>query len=296
MEEISSLITQKLDDYSNEGGKFLRFKHKAVATLFPYAVCLEQDGRPEMADAIFRAFGARQEPVLRWFHIKAHITSLFDKSNSPSLNRVIILTLPYVDWDIYGLDTATVVARWTAAASAVPYSEVDQRMVEALLMVSNGCSMRPHIPVNIWVWLNKRLSLPPVSWGRYDASLKFIMCHVRGLGDVEILKSYYLLVWSEWQLHWDECLTEMETSIREDFGGVEMWGHRDDLIRHLDCVRGQLDRGSEHSEQYCRPWTNGGDIRRRKAQYERLKDALLAVDRITMETLAREVPRLIFFD
>ena len=247
--------------------------HKAIATLFPYAVRLEQSGKPEMADAILRLFGTYRQARLRWSRIKSHITSFFDKSIPPSLNRVIILTLPYIGHDVYA-DPTTVVSRWIAAASAVPYSEVDQNMTEALLMVSYDKSMRPLIPVNIWAWLNKRLFLPPTSLGRSLASRGHVVRHIRKLGDIEILKSYFLLVWSEWQFHGDHCLTEMEMSIREDFGGILMQGHRGDLIKHLDFIHGELDRGLDHFRRY---WPRVGENRLQvqKEQYGRLKDALL---------------------
>ena len=149
-----------------------------------------------MVDAIFCAFGANYGMNLQWRHIKTYITSLFDKSNTPSLNRVIILTLPYVQQHLYPSDATTAVARWIIAALAVPHSEVDQSMVEALLMVSSNDSMRTHIPVDIWVWLNKRPPLPPLCQGRFNASRRLGFCHIRGLGDIEILKSYLFLIWS----------------------------------------------------------------------------------------------------
>jgi len=37
------------------------------------------------------------------------------------------------------------------------------------------------------------------------------------LGDIEILKSYFLLVWSEWGIFVDDCLTEMEVAIGRNF-------------------------------------------------------------------------------
>ena len=266
--------------------------NKAIATLFPYAVRLEQSGKPEMADAIFRLFGAHRGAGLRWPHIKTHITSFFDKSTPPSLNRVIILTLPYVGRDVYA-DPTTVVSSWIAAASAIPYSEVDKNMTQALLMVLSNDDMRPHIPVNICAWLTTRLSLQLKSWGRFHASQRPVVRHIRTLGDIEILKSYFLLVWSEWQPHQDDCLVEMEITIREDFNGIGMRDHRDDLINRLDFVRGELDRGLDHFRQY-RPWVGPGFFQMEREKYGRLKDALLAADKIAMGTLTRELPKLTF--
>ena len=286
MEEVSSLIVRKLTNVSNESTNFWRSVEKAVVTLFPYAVCLEEGGQRQMADAIFHAFGVGGV-VLRWRPLKAHIVSLFDMTSSPSLNRVIILTHPCVDWNSYGLDTANAVTRWIEAASAVSYSEVDQSMVEALSVVSYDDTMWPHIPVGVWAWLNKRPSLPPVCQARLKVSQEPIIRHVRGLGDIEILKSYFLLLWSEWQFHWDDSLAEMETSIREDFSGT-MVGHRYDLAKHLDHVQEQLDQGLEYFRQY-QPWIDEESIRRRKEQYGHLRNVLQG---IAMESC--KPPRLIF--
>ena len=267
--------------------------NKAIATLFQYAVRLEQSGKPEMADAIFRHLGTFSGAEFRWSYIQTHITSLLDKSIPPSLNRVIILTLPYIGRDVYALDPTTVVSKWIAAASAVPYSEVDQNMTQALLMVSCNDDMRPHIPVNVWAWLNKRPFLPPTSRGRSEASRFFVVRHIRKLGDIEILKSYFFLVWSEWESQDNDCLTEMERSIREDFGGILMQGHRGDLIRRLDFIHEELGQNLTHFRRYQRRM-NEDDLQHRKEQYRRLKDALLVVDKIAMETSTREPPRLIF--
>jgi hypothetical protein len=69
----------------------------------------------------------------------------------------------------------------------------------------------------------------------------------------------------------------MENSIREDFGGVRMKRHRRDLIKRLDEVLGQLDRGLEHFEPYD-PQINIDAIERRKRRYERLRWTLLEVE------------------
>jgi hypothetical protein len=81
----------------------------------------------------------------------------------------------------------------------------------------------------------------------------------------------------------------MQTLIAQDFGGIGMWCHRDDLIRHLGHVEGQLDRGLEHFKQHD-PWVYEEDIRLRKVQYGRMKNVLLEVDKRAMETLTRAPP------
>ena len=88
---------------------------------------------------------------------------------------------------------------------------------------------------------------------------------------------------------------EMEISIREDFGGIGMWGHRDDLVEHLDRVQRELDRGLAHFNQVKRTTTED-DIQRRKELYGNLKDVLLEEDKATTETLTRKPTRMIFFN
>jgi hypothetical protein len=82
----------------------------------------------------------------------------------------------------------------------------------------------------------------------FHASKQDTVRHFRGLGDVDILKSYFLFIWSEWSQLSD--VGGMLVSIREDFGGIGMGHHRDDLIKRLDHVLGQLDRGLDYLEQH----------------------------------------------
>ena len=271
----------------------LRAKHKAIAALSPYAVRLEQGGQHEMVDAIFRAARA-SGLTLQWSHIKTHITVLFGESSPPFMNRAIALMSPYVS-PLFGLDTKNHLARWAAAALAVPYSEeVCQSVVNTLLQISCNDSLRLHIPVGVWAWLNKRPSLPPSYPGRLSASQSAVVRHVRGLGDVEILKSFFLVVWSEWNSAYG--IDEMEISIQTVFGGIEMWCHRDGLIKRLDHVQKQLDRGLEYIKQH-QPWIFQRNIKMRKEGYSRLKNVLLEVDKIAMESaLTRTPPSLTLFD
>jgi hypothetical protein len=41
----------------------------------------------------------------------------------------------------------------------------------------------------------------------------------------------------------------MSAAIREDFGGIEMGPHREDLIKQVDHVLAQLDRGLGYLKQ-----------------------------------------------
>ena len=185
---------------------------------------------------------------------------------------------PYVPWDDELHDGHTV-ARWAAAASATPYTEeIGRSVVDALLQIASVDSLRPHIPVDLWAWLKELPSLPPVCQGRSAGRKEAVVRHVRGLGDIEITKAYFLLIWSEWNFLYTSGLDEMQASIREDFGGIESRHHREDLIKRLDHVLGELDRGWEHIERH-KPGINQYQLRRANMDYRTLKEVLLEVER-----------------
>jgi hypothetical protein len=85
-------------------------------------------------------------------------------------------------------------------------------------------------------------------------------------------------------LEWDPLDTdgfaEMQTSIREDFGGIEKWCHRDDLIKHLDRVLGEFDH-------VLARFIFGSVVELMGDQYGLLKNVLLEVDKRATETLTR---------
>ena len=263
------------------------FNPLSVVILFSCAIHLEQSGEHKMIDVIVLVVKI-SGTIFPWDRIGAEVAALFDESSPRSLDRAITLISPYVPWHEY---TGIAVARWAVAVSAVPYSEeVGQSVVIALLRISSQLHLQPHTPVNVWAWLKERPPLLPVCQGRSDGSSDSVVRQVRGLRDIEILKSYLLLVWSEWDyLLPDGCL-EMQALIREDFGGVGMRCHRDDLIEHLDHVQEQLDRGVEYFQQH-KPRILEHDIQQAKEQYEGLKNILVDVDKTAMGTLTRTSPR-----
>ena len=79
----------------------------------------------------------------------------------------------------------------------------------------------------------------------------------------------------------------MFTSIRKDFGGIWVGYNREELLRRLDYVLGQLDLGLEHLRQH-EPSLNEDEIREMKRQYGQLKEVLLEVDREANDRLIRE--------
>jgi len=298
MEEVSNLITRKLETMIKATNQdLIRSKHKAISALFPYAIRLGRRGKQRMADMSLRAAMALGSRRFIWRLAKPLIMGLANTQSSLSLNWLITLASPHVSWHDKPYD-GSMVTRWAAAVSAVPYTEeVGKSVVGTLLHIASVDSLRSHIPVGIWTWLEEQPTLPPGCSGRSRGSGGDVVRQVRALGDTEILKSYLLLVWSEWDQVDDRPsggLAEMQASIREDFGGAEMWGHREDLIKRLDHVLGELDRGLDYLQQH-KPSLDSHHIPRAETQYSELKRALLEIGVEAMDALARELPKIIPF-
>ena len=263
-------------------------KHKAIFTLFPYAVQQEQSGDNRMVDALLAII---KVPSSRIFMFMAQpIAMLLGKADPNFPNRLMTLMSPYADWEL--VSNTDTVTQWAAAASAVPYTEeVCQSVVDTLLHIASVAKLQPHIPTNIWAWLKKQPSLPPVCYGRWEGAQCGVVRRVRELGDVEILEAYFLLVWSEWNVIYPDGLTEMCTSIREDLCGIGMGRHREVLVGRLDHVLGQLDSGSGHLRQH-NPILNEYHIQTARGDYRELKEVLLEMDREALEILTSTPLRL----
>jgi len=249
----------------------IRSRRKALSALFPYAVWQEQDGQHEMLDAFLRVAEASDLRGYMWYHIEPFISALLHEEGYGSPKLAAILTSPHLPWDQF-TNSENLIHLWAATASEVPNNDTGRDMVDTLLQIACDPRLQPHIPVGMWSRLNKRPSLAPVCRGRYLGSFPEVLQIVRALGDIEILKSYLLLVWSEW----DHLRgpNEMAISIREDFSGIHMGRHREDLLRHLDHVLGQLDLGLEHLRQRKESLVEG-DVQRMKVQYGELRHLLL---------------------
>ena len=273
MERISSLITTRLA-VPNQA----LYKSKAITALVPYAILLARSGHQEMIDAILNVASASNSGKFIWDRVKPYLTTLFDEPSPPPLDRVVTLMSPYVPWDEKLHDGYTV-ARWVEVALAVPHTEeIGRSVVNALLQIASIDSLRQLIPIELWAWLKEVPLLPPVCRGRRVGTKGAVVRHVRGLGDIEILKSYLLLIWSEWNFLQTSGLDEMQISIRQDFGGIGSKHHREDLIARLDEIFGELDRGWEYIAQH-KPGINPYQPHRAKADYRTLKKVLLEVER-----------------
>jgi len=230
LERVSNLITGRLKNmdtgwYAQE----IAPRSKAIAALLPYAARREADGEGAMIDAIL-CFIRASDP--QGFTIEPTGT-LFDEGSPDSLNRVITLVSPYAPWN-HKSSHGSMVTRWATAVLAIPFTEeVEQSIVDTLLQIASNNSLQSYIPTDVWALLKKRPRLPPVCKGQLVGTTWGVVRRARELGDIEILKSYFLLVWSEYATY-PEGLTSMQASIMEDFSGIEMGGHRKDLIDQLD--------------------------------------------------------------
>jgi len=282
LDEISNLIAKELENMAQVGDRDqIWFKRKAIIALLPYLVWQERVGDHIMTDAFL---GVVRVPNVGKFMAKP-ISTLLREAGPDFPNRVIILTSPHADW---GQEPNTnTITRWAEAALAVPYTwEVGRSVVDALLQIASNNSLQPYIPVTIWAWLKRRPSLPPICTGRKMGAWARVILKVRELGDVEILESYFLLVWSEWNVIYQAGFTEMCTAIREDFGGIGMRCHREVLVKRLNHVLGQLDWGSRYLKQQ-NPSLGERHIPAAREQYRKLKEVLLEVDKEASEILTR---------
>ena len=278
MEHISSLITLKVKVMAAkaEGTDELRSKRKAITTLLPYAVWQELSGKPQMLNTILCAARASRMLWFRWYRIRQFVIPILSKATP----RAIVLLAPHIPWSLL-TGRGDLVRQWTTATSMVPYTEeVARSVVDTLLQIASRSKLLPHITIGVWLWLTKRPSLPPVCSGRHFGTYLHVVQAVRRLKDIEILKSYLLLTWSEWDAVQHGAFNEICASIREDFGGVGMDRHRADLIQQLDNVLGQLDRGSEQFKQH-NPDHSVFDLQTAKQEYEKLKGVLVEVGRRT---------------
>ena len=258
----------------------IKSKRKALIALFPYAVQWERGRNHRMFGAYSNIFVDQMAKEL----VGRPIVALLDEASPDSPNWVVTLMLPYGYWGYQLKDGKNAATGWASAALAVSYTEEFGRcVVDSLLCIASNDGLLPFIPVDIWAWLKKRPSLPPKCWGRYHGTQSPVVRKVRELGDVELLESYFLLVWSEWNFIYEDGLEGMLASIREDFGGIGAWRHREILIKRLDHVLGELNRGLKHLQQQI-PYLDESYIPRARRQYGGLKGELLEADREAFST------------
>ena len=253
-------------------------RYKAITAFFPYAARQVRGGQDKMFNTFLRTARASKRRGFMWHRVRPPVATLLSEESPVSLKQAIIFAVPHLPWWDNTID-GDFVRLWAAAALAVPYSrDIGQCVVDTLLLIASQESLRPHVPVDMWSWLNKRPLLPPTCTGGPRGTEPDVVQAVRGLRDVEVLTSYLLVVWSEWVCIYVGGLEEMCASIREDFSGIGMVDRRKDLLRRLDHILDQLDLGLEPILQH-EQGLGEDDIRSMKDQYKRLKEVLLEVDR-----------------
>ena len=251
----------------------LRSKRKAVTALLPYAIWQERGGEPLMLNTFLRAAQASGMMYFTWHRIDRFASTLLSEA-SP---RAIVLASPHIPWYLL-TDRRDLVQQWAAATSLVPYTEeVARSVVDTLLQVASRRKLLPYITADLWAWLKKRPSLPPVCAGRYYGTYLHVTKAVRKLEDVEVLKSYLLIVWSEWDAIWNEGFDQICASIRGDLSGTRMDRHCVDLIQRLDHVLGELDQGLEYLQQRNHNLREY-DFQLMESQYRELREMLPEVD------------------
>jgi hypothetical protein len=273
VERVFNIITRKLKTIAeNPDRKSLFSKRKAISALFPYAIHLEGVGWQEAADVIAHLF---RDSGIPWCQIKPYVKMWFMKSTSFPLNQALIHMLPCADWHRAHYKT---VEKWTKVVLQVSFTEeVCRSAVAVMLQISLNDSLWPLIPINIWAWLKEQPALSPL-FGRQPVKMdEGLIRYLHGLDDIEILKSYLLVLWSEGHEVW--FLDEAADFICETFGGIGMQDHKKDLIKRLDHVLGQLDQGLAYSKQH-NIWSLalGRQIWSRTSCYRRLKKLLEGVD------------------
>ena len=247
-----------------------------------------------MFDTFLRAVCvSRDEWGFMWVYITPHFATLLNEESHASLKQAAILASPYLPWLSWGTaGDKRLIQQWAAAARAVPSAdEVDQSIADTLLQIASDHSLRPHIPIGTWSLLNRRPSLPPACHGRTAGTCREVVRTVRALGDAEILTSYLILVWSEWNwLISEEIRDAMSASTREDLSGIGMRLHREDLLHRLDQVLGQFDLGFTHLQQR-NPTLKRYHVHILLAKkcYKEFKEVVSEVDREATHLLTREL-------
>jgi hypothetical protein len=176
---------------------------------------------------------------------------------------------------------------------ATPCSEaVSQSVIDALLQIAYNDTFRSHNPIDIWTRIERRPSLPPLCKGRFLRTSSSVVLHIRGLGDIEILKSYLLLNWSERSYLCESGLTEMEITIRKEICRIVMRRHREDPTGRLDHVLERLDRTLEYFN-WQNPQIDEAHITTAKEPYGRLREVLAEIYKSSAEALPGTHPMFI---
>ena len=249
LETITSSIASRLTRAAQDPDSML-IKYKAITTLFSYAARRGQEGDTNLLDAFLCA--VRNFPCTSLWtrrYIRPVIPRLLAEGSPNTLKRAAILALPHLElvW-LESNDTPKFIDSWISAADALECTEdVSQAVVDVLLQMAFFHTVRAHITPKAWAWLNKRPALPPRSRGRLLCSIgSNVLPAIRSRKDTELLTSYLVTMWSEWDCAGEWAFEGMCEVLREEFrwDGDEGLGEcRKDLLGRLNLVLGELNKG-----------------------------------------------------
>ena len=211
---------------------------------------MAEDGDTRLVDEILLVISHTSQGS-SWVrrHISPFICQMLSTWDSDVRVRTAVHALSYVEdaW-FHNADKSTFVNLWMMAASYLEYTpETGQSVVEVLLRMACVYHWRPHITKEAWRWLKRRPELPPVCRARSLCCNDLgAISKVESLKDIEILKGYLIVVWSEWDWLAPWVCSYMCAVIRKRFRGERKKGHREELRDRLLHIQKQLDLGLDH--------------------------------------------------
>jgi hypothetical protein len=201
-------------------------KGEATIAFLPYASRREENGFGELSDVLDFKLATQYLGTALPISLKHAVVDAFRHSHS------------FLE---HASNIDAMMQHWIAAASTLPYTDdVGESVVDTLLQMAFRDDLRSHIPVEAWNWLKKRPVLSPNCEGlKFGTSLEVFRA-VREVGDLELIVSYLLVVWSKWSQSHPDGFTAVLEFIRSGLQGIEGAGYHGDLIQRLDDVLSQI--------------------------------------------------------
>lgn len=214
-------------------------------------------------------------------YIRPVIPKMLAEGSPTALKRAAVLALPHLE--LSWLDSDGIrdfIELWISAADALDDTEeVRQAVVDVLLQMAFFHSVRVHITPRAWSWLNKRPALPPRCRGRLLCSIgSNVLPAIRAHNDIELLTSYLVTMWSEWDCAGEWAFDGMCEALWEEFCGDddEAREYRKDLLGRLNLVLGELGKGLGHLK-VRHPDMQPDELEVIRERYKELKRILVQV-------------------
>jgi len=260
---------------------------EVIHLLFWYAVRQERGGDTGLFDAILN-LTEWITAQLSSFHELWHLSA--SKMCTYGSLRAAVLAGPNIYWEQgQSMDNQGLISKWAAGISVSPHTEeVAGRVVDTLFRIAAIPHLLPFIPADAWSWLKDRPSQPPAHRDLFWRCNRNIVRTVRELGDIGILTSYLIIIWS-WRVFINlSGFAEVRMSICEDLKGINMGYHRAELIQLLDSI--SINQPSVRSGAALANY-----IRITGAMYQEFKRMLQEVDRNANEILIKRMPSSFIF-